>query len=97
MKNKFVVKWLVDFWNIDNKLYSVDEVIEEQNIDELIDKLDNGIENDEFIPEQVIPNWHDLGNFNIEYVYISNNKGEEVYNDNDFSEKLKLIPENNKF
>ena len=97
MKNEFVVKWLIDFWDNDDGLYLVDEVIEAENIDDLIEKLDNGIENDEFTPEKNVPNWHDLGDFNIEYVQINTNNGEQVYKDNDFSEELKLIPEKNKF
>ena len=49
MDNKFVIKWLVDFWNIDDGLYTVDQIIEAKNIDELINKLDNDIE--EFTPD----------------------------------------------
>ena len=48
-----------------------------KNIDAPINKLDNDIE--EFTLEQSIPNWHYLGDFNIEYVQIKNEKGEEVY------------------
>ena len=95
MDNKFVVKWLVDFWNTDDGLYTVDQIIEAKNIDELINKLDNDIE--EFTPEQSIPNWYDLGDFNIEYVKINNEKGEEVYKDDDFSSDLKKIDKNKKF
>ena len=95
MDNKFVIKWLVDFWNIDDGLYTVDQIIEAKNIDELISKLDNDIE--EFTPEQSIPNWYDLGDFNIEYVKINNEKGEEIYKDDDFSSDLKKIDKNKKF
>ena len=95
MNNKFVIKWLVDFWNIDDGLYTVDQIIEAKNIDELISKLDNDIE--EFTPEHSIPNWYDLGDFNIEYVQINNEKGEEVYKDDDFSSDLKKIDKNKKF
>lgn len=95
MDNKFVIKWLVDFWNTDDGLYTVDQIIEAKNIDELISKLDNDIE--EFTPEQSIPNWYDLGDFNIEYVQINNEKGEEVYKDDDFSSDLKKIDKNKKF
>tara|TARA_Y100000816_G_C25595457_1_gene319427 strand:- start:120 stop:407 length:288 start_codon:yes stop_codon:yes gene_type:complete len=95
MDNKFVIKWLVDFWNTDDGLYTVDQIIEAKNIDELINKLDNDIE--EFTPEQSIPNWYDLGDFNIEYVQINNEKGEEVYKDDDFSSDLKKIDKNKKF
>tara|TARA_Y100000768_G_C23781062_1_gene588022 strand:+ start:89 stop:376 length:288 start_codon:yes stop_codon:yes gene_type:complete len=95
MNNKFVVKFLIDFWNNEDGLYTVDEIIESKNIDELTDKLDNDIE--EFTPEQSIPNWHDLGDFNIEYVQIKNEKGEEVYKDNDFSDDLKKIGKDKKF
>ena len=95
MDNKFVVKWLVDFWNTDDGLYTVDQIIEAKNIDELISKLDNDIE--EFTPEQSIPNWYDLGDFNIEYIQINNEKGEEVYKDDDFSSDLKKIDKNKKF
>ena len=95
MDNKFVIKWLVDFWNTNDGLYTVDQIIEAKNIDELISKLDNDIE--EFTPEQSIPNWYDLGDFNIEYVQINNEKGEEVYKDDDFSSDLKKIDKNKKF
>ena len=95
MDNKFVIKWLVDFWNTDDGLYTVDQIIEAKNIDKLINKLDNNIE--EFTPEQSIPNWYDLGDFNIEYVQINNEKGEEVYKDDDFSSDLKKINKNKKF
>ena len=95
MDNKFVIKWLVDFWNTDDGLYTVDQIIEAKNIDKLINKLDNNIE--EFTPEQSIPNWYDLGDFNIEYVQINNEKGEEVYKDDDFSSDLKKIDKNKKF
>ena len=95
MDNKFVIKWLVDFWNTDDALYTVDQIIEAKNIDELISKLDNDIE--EFTPAQSIPNWYDLGDFNIEYIQINNEKGEEVYKDDDFSSDLKKIDKNKKF
>ena len=95
MDNKFVIKWLVNFWNTDDGLYTVDQIIEAKNIDKLINKLDNNIE--EFTPEQSIPNWYDLGDFNIEYVQINNEKGEEVYKDDDFSSDLKKIDKNKKF
>ena len=95
MNNKFVIKWLIDFWNKEDGLYTVNEVIQAKNIDELINKLDNDIE--EFTPEQSIPNWYDLGDFNIEYVQIKNDKGEEVYKDNDFSDDLKKIDKDKNF
>ena len=95
MDNKFVIKWLVDFWNTDDGLYTVDQIIEAKNIDELINKLANDIE--EFTPEQSIPNWYDLGDFNIEYVQINNEKGEEVQKDDDFSSHLKKIDKNKKY
>ena len=53
MNYKFVVKFLIDFWNNEDGLYTVDEIIESKNIDELTDKLENDIE--EFTPEQSIP------------------------------------------
>ena len=66
-----------------------------KNIDEPINKLVNDIE--EFTLEQSIPNWHYLGDFNIEYVQIKNEKGEEVYKDDDFSDDLKKIGINKNF
>ena len=83
------------FLEYDDGLYTVDQIIEAKNIDELINKLDNDIE--EFTPEQSIPNWYDLGDFNIEYIQINNEKGEEVYKDDNFSIDLKKIDKNKKF
>lgn len=95
MTNEFTVKWLIDFWNNESGLYTVDEKIEASNIDELIDKLDNEIEN--FTPEENIPNWYDLGDFNIEYVQIKDKKNKIVYQDDDFLDDIKKIEDSKKF
>ena len=95
MSSEFTVKWLIDFWNNENGLYTVDEKIEASDIDELIDKLDNEIEN--FTPEENIPNWHDLGDFNVEYVQIKDKKNQIVYQDNDFLDDIKKIEDSKKF
>ena len=82
---------IISYFALNNGCIIKDKIKESQ----LINKLDNDIE--EFTPEQSIPNWYDLGDFNIEYVQINNEKGEEVYKDDDFSSDLKKIDKNKKF
>ena len=50
-----------------------------------------------FTPEENIPNWHDLGDFNIEYVQIKDKKNQIVYQDNDFLDDIKKVEDSKKF
>ena len=53
------------------------------DLDSLLEQLDEGIENDEFTPEQAIENNFDLGNVNIEYALIEDCDGKVLYEDKD--------------
>ena len=52
------------------------------------------MDNNEFEPEEKIPNQWDLGNLNVEYAIIWDAEGKELYRDEDLKEEL--IPEENK-
>ena len=79
MKN-FVVFWEVDFFDHDgSEIYLVKEKMSANDLDSLLEQLDEGIENDEFTPEQAIENNFDLGNVNIEYALIEDCDGKVLY------------------
>ena len=46
------------------------------------------MDNDEFEPEEKIPNQLDLGNLNVEYAIIRDTEGKELYRDEDLKEDL---------
>jgi len=82
---KFTVKWEVEFYDHDLKLYcNIDE--DEDNIktlDDIFVFLDEGLEeSDTFTPEMNVE-FHD-GNFNIEYVIIYDESGKELYRDSEY-------------
>ena len=82
---KFTVKWEVEFYDHDLKLYcDIDE--DEDNIktlDDIFVFLDEGLEeSDTFTPEMNVE-FHD-GNFNIEYVIIYDESGKELYKDSEY-------------
>ena len=60
----------------------------------MYETLDEGINNNEFEPEEQIPNSWDLGNLNVEYGIIRDEKGTELYKDEDLNEEL--IPNENR-
>ena len=92
---KFTVSWWITFFDHDPEIhYLVNEDFEADTLDDLYETLDEGIDNNEFEPEEQIPNSWDLGNLNVEYGIIRNDKGNELYKDEDLNEKL--IPEENR-
>ena len=81
---KFTVKWEVEYYEKDLKLYcNIDE--DENNVNTLDDIfifLNEGLEkSDTFTPEMNVE-FHE-GNFNIEYVIIYDESGKELYRDSD--------------
>ena len=85
----FTVSWWVTFFDQEPELhYLVNEDIEADDLDELFDKLDEGIQEDEFTPEEQIPNNWGLGNLNLEYGIITDESGKEVYRDEDFKDEM---------
>ena len=92
---KFTVSWWVTFFDHDPEIhYLVDEEFEADSLEELTDQLDEGLAEDEFEPEEQIPDNWDLGNLNLEYGLIKNDAGNEVFRDPDIN--LDLIPESNR-
>ena len=82
---RFTVKWQVEFYDKDLKLYcNID--YDENNVktlDDIFMFLDEGIEKeDKFTPEMNVE-FHE-GDFNIEYVIIYNESGKELYRDSDY-------------
>jgi hypothetical protein len=82
---KFTIKWEVEFYDHDLKLYcDIDE--DERNIETLDDIfvfLNEGLEEGfKFTPENNVE-FYD-GDFNIEYVIISDENGKELYRDSDY-------------
>ncbi|MDA9636888.1 hypothetical protein N9T42_04220 [SAR86 cluster bacterium] len=76
----FEVTWHLDFW--ENGVEKITtENIEAENLDNLFDILDEGIEEGEFCPEDEFPEYEK--SFNLEYVIIKD-EGELVYKDEDF-------------
>ena len=80
-KKKFQVTWEVWYFDDDVK-YSVSEIEEAKNLEELIEHLDAGKEEGYFTPELKAPS-HD-GDFNIEYVLIESETGEILWKDPDY-------------
>ena len=76
----FEVTWHLDFWE-DGVEKITPQNIEAENLDNLFDILDGGIEEGEFCPEDEFPEYE--GSFNLEYVIIKDD-GEQVYKDEDF-------------
>ena len=76
----FEVTWHLDFWE-DGVEKITTQNIEAENLDNLFDILDGGIEEGEFCPEDEFPEYE--GSFNLEYVIIKDD-GEQVYKDEDF-------------
>ena len=92
---KFTVSWWITFFDHDPEIhYLVNEDFEADSIDDLYETLDEGINNNEFEPEEQIPNGWDLGNLNVEYGIIRDEKGNELYKDEDLNEEL--IPNENR-
>jgi len=75
---KFHVTWEVNYFDDDVK-YSVSEIEEAKNLEELIEHLDAGKEEGYFTPELKVPP-HD-GDFNIEYVLIESDAGDILWKD----------------
>jgi hypothetical protein len=91
----YLVKWWITFWDHEPNIhYLVDEKFLADSLEELMDELNEGIEEDRFSPEDQIPNNWDLGNLNIEYGLIYDDGGNEVYRDQDFNDEL--VPEENR-
>ena len=83
---KFTVKWEVDYYSKDLKLYcDIDE--DEDNVitlDDIFNFLNEGLEEGfKFTPENNVE-FHDA-NFNIEYVIIYDENGKELYRDPDYT------------
>ena len=92
---KFYVTWWVTFFDHDPEIqYTVKEEFKAESLDNLFDILDEGIEEDEFCPEEKIENNWELGSLNLEYALIFDDSGKEIYRDTDFKDDL--IPETNK-
>ena len=80
----FEVTWHLDFWE-DEVQKIVTQDFNAENLDNLFDILDEGIQIGEFCPEDEFPEYE--GSFNLEYVIIKD--GEEiVYTDEDFDTNL---------
>ena len=92
---KFTVSWWITFFDHDPEIhYLVNEDFEADSLDELYETLDEGMDNNEFEPEEQIPNNWDLGNLNVEYGIIKDDQGNELYKDEDLNEEL--IPAENR-
>ena len=91
----FTVSWWITFFDHDPEIhYLVNEDFEADNLDDLYETLDDGMDNNEFEPEERIPNNWDLGNVNIEYGIIRDDQGNELYKDDDLKEEL--VPSENR-
>jgi len=78
MAISFKVTWQVEYYDADAS-YTTEEVFEAENLDELMDELDEGMEQGHYTPELKVP--HHDGDFNIEYVIIKTMDGKELYRD----------------
>jgi len=95
MMATFTVSWWITFFDHDPEIhYLVNEDFEADNLDDLYETLDEGMDNNEFEPEESIPNNWDLGNVNIEYGIIRDDQGNELYKDDDLKEEL--VPSENR-
>ena len=52
------------------------------------------MDNNEFAPEEQIPNNWDLGNLNVDYGIVTDDQGNEIYKDEDLNKEL--IPGENR-
>ena len=81
---RFTVKWQVEFYDKDLKLYcNIDE--DENNVNTLDDIfifLNEGLEKSDTLTPEMNVEFHE-GNFNIEYVIIYDESGKELYRDSD--------------
>jgi hypothetical protein len=90
---KFTVQWWITFWDHDPEIhYLVDQDFEADDLDDLQEILNEGIENDEFCPEDEIPDNFELGNLNIEYAIIKDSDGNVVFRDPEFQDEI--VPKN---
>ena len=91
----FTVSFWITFFDHDPEIhYLVDELFEAENLDALFDILDEGMDNNEFEPEEKIENSWDLGNLNVEYAIIRDESGKELYRDEDLRDEL--VPAENR-
>lgn len=60
----------------------------------MYETLVEGTDNNEFEPEEQIPNNLDPGNLHVEYGIIKDDQGNEFYKDEDVNEEL--IPQENR-
>ena len=81
---KFTVKWEVEFYDHDKKLYcDIDENEDNiNNLDDIYEFLEEGVDQNKFSPEDQVE-FYD-GDFNIEYVVIYNGNGEILWKDEDY-------------
>ena len=82
---KFSVKWEVEYYDHDKKLYCVIDYNEDDinSIDEIHQFLDDEVNDDKFSPENNV-DFYD-GDFNIEYIMIYDEDGKIIYKDSDYS------------
>lgn len=78
---KFIVTWEVWYFDDDVK-YPAEEHEEEENLEELIEYLEKGKEEDWFSPELQVPVHN--GDFNIDYVLIESEEREILWKDPDY-------------
>tara|TARA_B100001093_G_scaffold304729_1_gene290632 strand:+ start:777 stop:1025 length:249 start_codon:yes stop_codon:yes gene_type:complete len=79
--SKFKVKFEVKSWDSDES-HLTEQEFEADNLELLHDILSEGIENETIQPENNVPFIE--GDFNVEYVLIHNENGEEIYRDDDY-------------
>lgn len=79
----FQVTWSVEYYDED-VVYTTSDQFQAEDLDDLFEILDNGIQEGFLCPENEVP-YHD-GDFNIEYVLIHDDQGVELYRDEDFDE-----------
>jgi|TARA_B110000305_G_C19268572_1_gene553229 hypothetical protein len=82
---KFSVKWEVEYYDHDKKLYCVIDYNEDDinSIDEIHQFLEDEVNDDKFSPENNV-DFYD-GDFNIEYIMIYDEDGKIIYKDSDYS------------
>ena len=80
----FKVTWEVKYYDHEPEIiYYTEELIESKNLESLKDYLDeNAMDHS---PEMDVP--HEDGDFNIEWVLIHDQSGEELYRDTDFTDE----------
>lgn len=79
---KFKVTFEVKSWDNDES-HLTEQEFEADSLHTLHDMLSEGIEDETIQPENNVPFIE--GDFNVEYVLIHNEKGEEIYRDEDFN------------